>query len=196
MLFVLSRQSKVQPRMGLVGVTWSVDQDFQKFYGYRRWRSRRECRQYQRYGKPQTLDRLEEWMKENQFLTSLMTSSVRKASLTIELVVWQDTLMSTKRTRMSLWCGDSSMVALHLEARCRLVMTEEFSPMMMTHTGNTSNLQCQEVGRRKGAKELVVVWAYSVVLVWLVWFVSKRFVNEIIMIIIKHLKKLDYQRAW
>jgi hypothetical protein len=25
--------------------------------------------------------------------------------------------------------------------------------------------------------------------------VSKRFVNEIIMIIIKHLKKLDYQRA-
>jgi len=26
-------------------------------------------------------------------------------------------------------------------------------------------------------------------------FMSKRFVNEIIMIIIKHLKKLDYQRA-
>ena len=26
-------------------------------------------------------------------------------------------------------------------------------------------------------------------------FVSKRLVNEIIMIIIKHLKKLDYQRA-
>ena len=33
-------------------------------------------------------------------------------------------------------------------------------------------------------------------LVWIVWFVSERFVNEIIMIIIKHLKKLDYQRAW
>jgi hypothetical protein len=48
------------------------------------------------------------------FLTSLMTSSVRKASLTIGLCVWQGTLMSTKR--MSLGCGDSSMVALHLEA--------------------------------------------------------------------------------
>jgi hypothetical protein len=65
----------------------------------------------------------------------------------------------------------------------------------MTHTGNTSNLQCQEVGRRKGAKEMVVIWAYTVTLVWLVGFVSKRFVNERIMIIIKHLKKLDYQRA-
>jgi hypothetical protein len=29
--------------------------------------------------------------------------------------------------------------------------------MMMTHTGNTSSIQCQEVGRRKGAKELVVI---------------------------------------
>jgi hypothetical protein len=75
------------------------------------------------------------------------------------------------------------------------VMTKESSPMMMTHTGNASNLQCQEVSRRKGAKELVVIWAYSVDLVWFVWFVSKGFVNELIMIIIKHLKKLDYQRA-
>jgi hypothetical protein len=40
--------------------------------------------------------------------------------------------------------------------------------MMMTHTENASNLQCQEVGRRKGAKEVVVMWAYSVVLVWFV----------------------------
>ncbi len=39
--------------------------------------------------------------------------------------------------------------------------------MMMTLTGNASNLQCQEDGRRKGAKELVVIWAYSVALVWL-----------------------------
>ena len=31
-------------------------------------------------------------------------------------------------------------------------------------------------------------------LVQFVGFVSKRFVNEIIMIIIKHLKKLDYER--
>jgi hypothetical protein len=76
------------------------------------------------------------------------------------------------------------------------VMTKESSPVMMTHTWNTSNLQCQEVGRRKGAKEVVVIWAYSVALVWLVWFVSKRLENEIIMIIIKHLKKLDYQRTW
>jgi hypothetical protein len=40
--------------------------------------------------------------------------------------------------------------------------------MMMTHTAITSNLQCQEVGKRKGEKELVVIWTYSVVLVWLV----------------------------
>ncbi len=33
----------------------------------------------------------------------------------IGLGVCQGTLMSTKRTRMSLGCGDSSMVALHLE---------------------------------------------------------------------------------
>ena len=39
---------------------------------------------------------------------------------------------------------------------------------MMTHTGNVSSLQCQEVGRKKGAKELVVIWNYSVALVWLV----------------------------
>jgi hypothetical protein len=45
-------------------------------------------------------------------------------------------------------------------------------------------------------QELVVIWGYSVALVWLVWFVGKRFVNEIIMIMIKHVKKLDYQRAW
>jgi hypothetical protein len=29
--------------------------------------------------------------------------------------------------------------------------------MMMTHTGNTSSLQCQKVGRRKGTKEVVVM---------------------------------------
>jgi hypothetical protein len=38
--------------------------------------------------------------------------------------------------------------------------------------------------------QVVVIWAYSVSLVWVVWFVSKRFVNEIIMIIINHLKRL------
>jgi hypothetical protein len=41
-----------------------------------------------------------------------------------------------------------------------------------------------------------VTWVYSVVLVSLVWFVIKRFVNEIIMIVIKHLTKLDYRRVW
>ncbi len=77
------------------------------------------------------------------------------------------------------------------------VSSSSSSVMMMTHTGNASSLPRQEVGRRwKEAKELVVICAYSVALVWLVWFVSKPFVNEIIMIIIKHLKKLDYQRVW
>jgi hypothetical protein len=45
---------------------------------------------------------------------------------------------------------------------------KEVFTMMMTHTGNTSSLQCQEVGRRKGAKVVVVIWTYSVALVWLV----------------------------
>ncbi len=64
-------------------------------------------------------------------------------------------------------------------------MTRESSPMIMTHTGNASSLQCQKVGRRKGTKDLVVIWAYSVVLVRFFLFVSKRFVNEIIMIIVE-----------
>ena len=41
---------------------------------------------------------------------------IRKVSFTIGLEVCQDTFMSTRRTLMSLACGDSSMVALHLEA--------------------------------------------------------------------------------
>ena len=35
-------------------------------------------------------------------------------------------------------------------------------------SGNGSSLQCQEVGRRNGVKEVVVIWAYSVAVVWLV----------------------------
>ena len=46
--------------------------------------------------------------------------------------------------------------------------SQESSPMMMTHTGNTSSLHSQEVSTRKGAEEVVVIWAYSVALVWLV----------------------------
>jgi hypothetical protein len=38
------------------------------------------------------------------------------------------------------------------------VMTKESSPMMITRTGNTSSLQWQEVGRRKGEEEVVVIW--------------------------------------
>ncbi len=68
---------------------------------------------------------------------------------------------------------------------CRLVMAKESSPMMKPHTGDASSLQWQEVSRKKGAEQVVVIWD-SVVLVWLVWFVSKRFVKDII-------KWLDYQ---
>jgi hypothetical protein len=68
------------------------------------------------------------------------------------------------------------MVALHLEVgynessfqlENNMILSRK-SPMMMTHTGNVSSLQCQEVSRRKGRKELVVTWVYSVVLVSLV----------------------------
>ena len=34
--------------------------------------------------------------------------------------------------------------------------------------GNSSSLQCKEVGRRKAEEQVVVTWAYSVALVWLV----------------------------
>jgi hypothetical protein len=57
--------------------------------------------------------------KDLEKLASLhlsMTSSVRKASFTIGLGVCQGMLISTKRTPMSLGCGDSSLVSLHLEA--------------------------------------------------------------------------------
>ena len=49
-------------------------------------------------------------------------------------------------------------------------MTKESSPMMMTHTGNASSRSDdgKEVGRRKGAEEVVVIWADSVLLVWFV----------------------------
>jgi len=53
------------------------------------------------YVNPKALDQLEEWMKENRFLTSLMTSSVRKTSFSIGLGVCQGTLMSNRRTLTS-----------------------------------------------------------------------------------------------
>jgi hypothetical protein len=53
--------------------------------------------------------------------------------------------------------------------------------MMIEHTGNASSLRWtgrwQEVGRRQGAAEVVVIRTDSVALVWFVSFLSKRFVN-------------------
>ncbi len=129
------------PRMGLATVTWSVEQDFQKFCGCRRWRSRRWrwndsgggsliCRSSEllqmrirlrnRCVLAMRRPRNNSEPQQHQDMSSRRlsinwTSSVSKSSFTIGLVVCQGTLMSTKRTRMSLGCGDSSMVALHLE---------------------------------------------------------------------------------
>ena len=69
-----------------------------------------------RYVKPQALDQLEEWMKEKPIPYISNDKFSQKTSFSIGLGVCQGTLMSTKRTRMSLGCGDSSMVALPLEA--------------------------------------------------------------------------------
>ena len=69
----------------------------------------------QRYGKSQDVDQLEERMKEKPIPYISHDKFIRKSSFTIGMVVYQVTLMSTKHTRMSLRCGDSSMVALHLE---------------------------------------------------------------------------------
>ncbi len=158
-----------------------------------------------------------------------MTSSVRKASLTIGLCVWQDTLMSTKRV-VRMWrqfhgCPASGggiervfFSAGKQDDTLKKRTMDKTLENTLKASINTTLPTCDDkgvftwwwriqetqviysvrrlVGRRKGAKELVVIWAYSVALVWLVWFVSKRFVNEIIMNIIKYLKKLDYQRAW
>ncbi len=48
------------------------------------------------------------------------------------------------------------------------VFFSDSSPMMMTHTGNTSSLQRQEVDWRMEVREVIVIWTYSVVLVWFV----------------------------
>ncbi len=40
----------------------------------------------------------------------------------------------------------------------RLEMTKESSLMMTTHKGNTSNLRWEEVSRRQGVEEVVVIW--------------------------------------
>ncbi len=61
------------------------------------------------------VDQFEGLLLEKPIPLSRMTTSVRKTSLTIGMENCQGTLMSTKRTRMSLGCGDSSMVALDLE---------------------------------------------------------------------------------
>jgi hypothetical protein len=54
--------------------------------------------------------------RKTSSLHLFMTSLVRKASFTIGLGVCQGILISTKRTPMSLGCGDSSLVSLHLDA--------------------------------------------------------------------------------
>jgi hypothetical protein len=88
-------------------------------------------------------------------------------------------------TPETLYMNQGSSLNMKSIPNYRPVMTKESSPMMMTHTDNTRSLRCQDLGRRTGVEEVVVRCPYSVVLVWLVWFVSKRFVNEI--------KGLDYQ---
>ncbi len=70
----------------------------------------------QRYGKPQALDQLEEWMKENP-IPYIFNDKFSQEGI---FHYWAGRLSGhthvNQRTRMSLGCGDSSMVALHLEA--------------------------------------------------------------------------------
>ena len=67
-----------------------------------------------RYVKPQALDQLEEWMKENP-IPYISNDKFSQEGISHYWAGRRGTLMSTKRTLMSLGCGDSSMVALHLE---------------------------------------------------------------------------------
>jgi hypothetical protein len=59
---------------------------------------------------------LEEWMKEKPIPYMSNDKFSQEGIFSIGLGVCQGTLMSTRRTLTSLGCGDSSMVALHLEA--------------------------------------------------------------------------------
>jgi hypothetical protein len=65
-----------------------------------------------RYVKPLTLDQLEEWMIEK----SIPYISNDKFSREVIFQYWDARLSGyAHRTRMSLGCGDSSIVTLHLE---------------------------------------------------------------------------------
>ena len=135
-------QSKVWSELGLAAGTWSVDQEFQNFSGWRkwcwndRWRGNlgepspdeddfeKQMRLVNESDKTavrtspsQTqVDQLEGWLLEKPIPLSRMTTSVRKAFLIIGIQNCQVTIMWSQRTQMSLGCGDSSMVVLDLEA--------------------------------------------------------------------------------
>jgi hypothetical protein len=158
----------------------------------------------QRYGKPQALDQLEEWMKEKP-IPYICNDKFSQEG--IFQVHWARRLPGHAHVNQTypdvvrLWrlfhgCPASgggiervffsaekqhdALKKSTMDKTLESTLKESINTMlptcddkgvftmMMTHTGNASSLQCQEVGRRKGEKELVVIWAYSVALVWLV----------------------------
>jgi hypothetical protein len=99
-----------------------------------------------------------------------MTTSVRKASFTIGLGVCQDTFMSTKRTRMfhgyPVSGGGIERVFFSVGKQHDYLKKSTMNKTLeSTVSGQESTVSGQEVGRRKGVKEVFVIWAYSVVLV-------------------------------
>ncbi len=68
------------------------------------------------YVKPKALDQLEEWMKEEPIPYLSNDKFSQEGIFQWAGCLSGRALMSTRRTLTSLGCGDSSMVALHLEA--------------------------------------------------------------------------------
>ena len=68
-----------------------------------------------RYGKPQALDQLEEWMKEKS-IPYISHDNFSHEGIFDYWAVRLTGHAHVNQTYMSLGCGDSSMVALHLEA--------------------------------------------------------------------------------
>ena len=131
--------------------------------------------------------------KKNQFLTSLMTdrhlsllevSSVRSHSSqpnvpwcheNVETVPWLPCIW--RQDRVSLLC------------RWKTTWYSQEKNYGQDPRKHIEDINQYHVGDLWWQRSLVVVfWAYSVPVVWLLWFVSGRFVNEII-------KWLDYQSS-
>ena len=127
-----------------------------------------------RYVKPQTLDQLEEWMKEKP-IPYICNDKFSQEDI---FHYWSGRLSGHTHVNQTypdvvrMWrqfhgCPASGSgierVSFQLENSMMLSRKILWTRPWKPH----SRHQCQEVVRSKGAKSVVVIWAYSVALVWL-----------------------------